>query len=122
MKREELSTEGLGVAYTLLGVSVFALMAAYLVHWQDDDVRRYAWDVLSMAVSIFASLLTFATLHGGLEQLLVPEKEQGFMCALGYLMPLGPSYMRIVIILHAEVYILLHKEHNCIAAAHIVYV
>lgn len=90
VKREEFSDEGQGVAYTLLGTTSFGLMAAYLAHWNDDDVRRYTFDVLSMATSIFISLLAFSNVKYALQHALSVADDgadnAGFLCILGYSM------------------------------------
>jgi len=88
VKREEFSAEGHGVAYTLLGTTSFALMAAYLVNWNDDDVRRYSWDVLSMSTSIFISLLTFANVSKSIEYMFsaADDGDAGRRCIIGYSM------------------------------------
>jgi len=86
VRREEFSEEGQGVSYTLLSTTAFSLMAVYLVNWNDDDVRRYAWDVISMALSIFTSLLAFVNLTNWLEGLVNADADVGVRCMLGYSM------------------------------------
>eukprot|EP00435_Cladocopium_sp_Y103_P002223 s777_g1.t1 len=70
--------------------SLKQLQAAYLAHWHDDDVRRYTFDVLSMATSIFISLLAFSNVKYGLQHGLSVADDgadnAGFLCILGYSM------------------------------------
>lgn len=84
VKREEFSDEG-----DLHRSQRFAV-AAYLAHWNDDDVRRYTFDVLSMATSIFISLLAFSNVKYALQHALSVADDgadnAGFLCILGYSM------------------------------------
>ncbi|CAJ1418469.1 unnamed protein product, partial [Effrenium voratum] len=86
VEREEFGHEGQGVAYTLLGISAFAMMTVYLVHWNDDDVRRYAWEVLSIAISTFTSLFGFRNIQTWLSYMLELEADSGATCVLAYLL------------------------------------
>ena len=36
------------------------LRAVYLVHWNDDDVRRYAWDVISILAYLIQKLVSLS--------------------------------------------------------------
>ncbi|CAJ1413324.1 unnamed protein product, partial [Effrenium voratum] len=83
VEREEFGHEGQGVAYTLLGISAFAMMTVYLVHWNDDDVRRYAWEVLSALGAFNAKAVA------GLESSFVPyvdsfDKRLASLCRYRY--------------------------------------
>jgi len=57
----EYSEVDVGVGGMLLGSVAFVMLLFYFVNWQDDDIRRYSWSIISTTVSIFTSVLMF---HG----------------------------------------------------------
>jgi len=70
-----------GVGGMLLGSVAFVMLLFYFVNWQDDDIRRYAWSIISTTVSIFTSVLMF---HGINDALMKILKEQFGMVNGGY--------------------------------------
>ncbi|CAE7224562.1 unnamed protein product, partial [Symbiodinium necroappetens] len=85
VEREEFSSEGEGVAYTLLSAVTFVGVTLYVVSWPDDGVRYYGWIVIGTAMSILASLLFFHKTARSLESLVFPsEASVGFRCAFYY--------------------------------------
>ncbi|CAE6961533.1 yeaW, partial [Symbiodinium sp. KB8] len=85
VEREEFSSEGEGVAYTLLSAVTFVGVTLYVVSWPGDGVRYYGWIVIGTAMSILASLLFFHKTARSLESLVFPsEASVGFRCAFYY--------------------------------------
>eukprot|EP00429_Kryptoperidinium_foliaceum_P104276 CAMPEP_0176253230 /NCGR_PEP_ID=MMETSP0121_2-20121125/35908_1 /TAXON_ID=160619 /ORGANISM="Kryptoperidinium foliaceum, Strain CCMP 1326" /LENGTH=534 /DNA_ID=CAMNT_0017592999 /DNA_START=17 /DNA_END=1619 /DNA_ORIENTATION=+ len=57
----------------------------YMVNWNDDDIRRYSWQIISSTLSIFVSVLTF----GGIEEFImtaVNEEYKTTALVVGYLL------------------------------------
>ncbi|CAJ1378470.1 unnamed protein product [Effrenium voratum] len=47
------------VAYMLLGAVILVVSLFYLVNWNDDDIRYYAMNIISMTMSIFSAVLMY---------------------------------------------------------------
>lgn len=47
------------VAYMLLGAVIFVVSLFYLVNWDDDDIRYYSMNIISMTMSIFSAVLMY---------------------------------------------------------------
>jgi len=47
------------VAYMLLGAVIFVVSLFYLVNWNDDDIRYYSMNIISMTMSIFSAVLMY---------------------------------------------------------------
>eukprot|EP00405_Crypthecodinium_cohnii_P037873 CAMPEP_0206545178 /NCGR_PEP_ID=MMETSP0325_2-20121206/11979_1 /ASSEMBLY_ACC=CAM_ASM_000347 /TAXON_ID=2866 /ORGANISM="Crypthecodinium cohnii, Strain Seligo" /LENGTH=567 /DNA_ID=CAMNT_0054044109 /DNA_START=69 /DNA_END=1772 /DNA_ORIENTATION=- len=45
------------LAFTLLGSVTFVMVLFYLLHWHDDDIRGYSWNVISMSICTFIGVL-----------------------------------------------------------------
>jgi len=45
-----------------MGTVAFIMNIFYLVNWHDEDIKRGSWKVLSMTVSIFSSVLLYASI------------------------------------------------------------
>mmetsp|Transcript_17636 Transcript_17636/g.50782 ORF Transcript_17636/g.50782 Transcript_17636/m.50782 type:complete len:685 (+) Transcript_17636:57-2111(+) len=56
---ESVSPTDFSCAAMLLGGVSFVMAIFTVVNWEDDDVRRYAWNVISNTVSIFMAVLLF---------------------------------------------------------------
>eukprot|EP00930_Biecheleria_cincta_P087869 TRINITY_DN7710_c0_g1_i2.p1 TRINITY_DN7710_c0_g1~~TRINITY_DN7710_c0_g1_i2.p1 ORF type:complete len:695 (+),score=117.59 TRINITY_DN7710_c0_g1_i2:61-2145(+) len=58
-QEEHFTRSDIAEAKLLLG-SVFVMMVLfYVVNYPDDDIRRYAWDIISSTISIFVAVLMF---------------------------------------------------------------
>lgn len=44
----------------LLGSVAFVMLLFYVVNWPDDDIRLYAWTIISTTLSIFTAVLAFS--------------------------------------------------------------
>ena len=49
-----------GIACMLLGSVAFVMLLFYVVNWPDDDIRLYAWTIISTTLSIFTAVLAFS--------------------------------------------------------------
>mmetsp|Transcript_34652 Transcript_34652/g.79820 ORF Transcript_34652/g.79820 Transcript_34652/m.79820 type:complete len:697 (-) Transcript_34652:133-2223(-) len=56
---EEFDGKDFQVAYMLLGAVIFVVSLFYLVNWNDDDIRYYSMNIISMTMSIFSAVLMF---------------------------------------------------------------
>lgn len=54
----------------LLGSVGFVMLLFYFVNWQDDDIRRYSWSIISTTVSIFTAVLLFHGLNDAILKIL----------------------------------------------------
>jgi len=47
----------------LFGSVSFVMIIFYMVNWPDDDIRRYAWTIISSTIGIFTSVLMFSAVR-----------------------------------------------------------
>eukprot|EP00403_Amphidinium_massartii_P037603 CAMPEP_0178437998 /NCGR_PEP_ID=MMETSP0689_2-20121128/35317_1 /TAXON_ID=160604 /ORGANISM="Amphidinium massartii, Strain CS-259" /LENGTH=694 /DNA_ID=CAMNT_0020060289 /DNA_START=26 /DNA_END=2110 /DNA_ORIENTATION=- len=72
------------VACMLLGGVAFVLLLFRLVNYEDDDIRRYAWRVISSVTSIFVAVMMFNAVNKGVLAL-APTRDPRMICAIQYL-------------------------------------
>lgn len=60
----------LAISSMLLGCVVFIMMLFYLVNYSDDDIKYYAWSVISCTISIFTAIFLFEALDEVLDQIM----------------------------------------------------
>jgi len=80
------------VAAMLLGSIAFHTSLFYLVNFNDDDMKRHSWSVLSSTIAIFSAVLVFKGFKGVMKyiiqlhllKLFTVEQEGTEMIMLGY--------------------------------------
>mmetsp|Transcript_133520 Transcript_133520/g.345616 ORF Transcript_133520/g.345616 Transcript_133520/m.345616 type:complete len:618 (-) Transcript_133520:95-1948(-) len=93
-EEEEFTPVDINAAAMLLGGVTFVMCLFQLVNVDDDDVRRYAWRVISNTISIFMAVLFF---QGNKEVL------NGWATELG----LSEGLMVVVHFVHCSIYLLI---------------
>ncbi|CAK9114006.1 unnamed protein product [Durusdinium trenchii] len=73
-----------GIACMLLGSVAFVMLLFYVVNWRDDDIRLYAWTIISTTLSIFTAVLAFSGVRVLCEMWMPEEISSHFECARGY--------------------------------------
>eukprot|EP00931_Biecheleriopsis_adriatica_P087052 TRINITY_DN61574_c0_g1_i1.p1 TRINITY_DN61574_c0_g1~~TRINITY_DN61574_c0_g1_i1.p1 ORF type:complete len:600 (-),score=112.15 TRINITY_DN61574_c0_g1_i1:113-1870(-) len=66
-----------GIACMLLGSVAFVMLLFYVVNWKDDDIRLYAWGIISTTLSIFTAVLSFSGIRSIVFRLLPISEELG---------------------------------------------
>lgn len=68
----------------LLGSVAFVMLLFYVVNWPDDDIRLYAWTIISTTLSIFTAVLSFSGVRVLCDIWMPEEISAHFECARGY--------------------------------------
>lgn len=95
----EYSSTDRQVACMLLGSVSFVLALLYLVNWNDDDIRRYTWKIISTTISIFLAVLLFGGFNQIVLQFFGTEEE------IEHLPESTRWILSIVQVLHCLVYV-----------------
>eukprot|EP00425_Heterocapsa_triquetra_P000401 CAMPEP_0195058364 /NCGR_PEP_ID=MMETSP0448-20130528/6253_1 /TAXON_ID=66468 /ORGANISM="Heterocapsa triquestra, Strain CCMP 448" /LENGTH=518 /DNA_ID=CAMNT_0040088513 /DNA_START=12 /DNA_END=1568 /DNA_ORIENTATION=+ len=90
------------VACMLLGAVAFVMVLLTLVNWMDDDVRRYAWRIISATMSIFTAVLFF---QGNVQLLEVWIEAEAFGAWMQVLLHFAHASVYLVLLGFSIVYI-----------------
>jgi len=76
-----------GIACMLLGSVGFVMLLFYIVNWKDDDIRLYAWTIISTTTCLFTAVLSFSGIKVVSDLLIhIPEEMNGVECVRAYLL------------------------------------
>jgi len=75
-----------GIACMLLGSVGFVMLLFYVVNWPDDDIRLYAWTIISTTLSIFTAVLSFSGVRVLCDIIMPEDISAHFECARGYML------------------------------------
>jgi len=103
------------VAAMLLGSIAFHTSLFYLVNFNDDDMKRHSWSVLSSTIAIFSAVLVFKGLKGVLKYLIQLHLLPLFTAEQEVFEMIGLAYMEVFIFFTAlqySIYRIARKEHD----------
>ncbi|CAJ1365413.1 unnamed protein product [Effrenium voratum] len=76
-----------GIACMLLGSVAFVMLLFYVVNWRDDDIRLYAWTIISTTLSIFTAILAFSSVRVFCDMWMeAKDISSHFECGRGYVL------------------------------------
>mmetsp|Transcript_90673 Transcript_90673/g.180312 ORF Transcript_90673/g.180312 Transcript_90673/m.180312 type:complete len:972 (+) Transcript_90673:67-2982(+) len=84
------------VASMLLGSIAFHTSLFYLVNFNDDDMRRHSWSVLSSTIAIFSAVLVFKGLKGVMVYLIQLHLLQVFTVEQEAVELIGLAYLEVL--------------------------
>mmetsp|Transcript_30159 Transcript_30159/g.73473 ORF Transcript_30159/g.73473 Transcript_30159/m.73473 type:complete len:616 (+) Transcript_30159:65-1912(+) len=70
---EEFSKSDFAVGITLIASISMVMLVFYLIHSQDADIRKYAYQAVNSTISIFCAVLFFSSFNDMFERAFVPE-------------------------------------------------
>mmetsp|Transcript_49930 Transcript_49930/g.79326 ORF Transcript_49930/g.79326 Transcript_49930/m.79326 type:complete len:753 (+) Transcript_49930:120-2378(+) len=113
-EEEEFSSMDVGIGGMLLGSVGFVMIIFYFVNWQDDDIRRYSWSIISTTVSIFTAVLCFS----GVNELLMLLFEEALHFERGGFTLVIISYVFFLLWLIATEVLIGNETGSCTSYIH----